>query len=524
MIIQEDKVFSTSTIVLNRLETVRSMSPPADEVDPYKDGGGGHGNDIEEEELLRDDPNRFCLFPIRYADIWKFYKDHKDAFWTAEEIDFGADKSDWEKLTDNEKYFIEHILAFFAGSDGIVLENLVKNFCQEITVPEARCFYAFQAAMENIHCVAADTEILTDNGWITIGHAVGKVVNVWNGETFSSTTIVATGDAPLWRVFCSNGLSIDTTSDHKWYLDVEGKETLVLMRQLMIGDRLWPYELPMSKDPFLLPSTKWEVLNRPFETREVFITHIQPLEGIHPTFCFNEPKRHRGVFNGILTGQSEVYSLMIDTFVQDPDRKMRLYQAVTEIPCVEKKANWALKWIHESTKSNLGKRLFAFGIVEGLFFSGSFCAIFWLKERGLLIHSLGKSNEWIARDEGLHTRFAILLYKYVRNKPSQEEAHMMMYDAVRIEEDFICNSLPVSLIGMNSEMMKKYIRYVADRLLLEFGYEKIFRETNPFPFMEKISLDGKTNFFEQRVSEYSLYHNSNSSNMFALDDLEKEDF
>jgi len=328
-------------------------------------------NCTEVEPILSDDPNRFSLFPIKYHDIWMAYKNHKNSFWTAEEIDFTSDKQDWEKLSFDEKFFIEHILAFFAGSDGIVLENLVKNFCTEVTIPEARCFYAFQAMIENIH--------------------------------------------------------------------------------------------------------------------------------------------------------SEVYALMIDTFIDDPYRKKSLFDAITDIPCVEKKANWALKWIN-NVENSFAQRLFAFGIVEGLFFSGSFCAIFWLKERGLMVQTLGKSNEWIARDEGLHTQFAILLYHHLKNKIDENDAYNIMHQAVLIEEEFICESLPVTLIGMNASLMKKYIRYCADRLLQQFGYMKIYNEKNPFPFMEKISIDGKTNFFEQRVSEYSLTSEMDSSDIFTLDDLENAEF
>jgi hypothetical protein len=242
------------------------------------------------------------------------------------------------------------------------------------------------------------------------------------------------------------------------------------------------------------------------------------------SFCFNEPKRHTGIFNGILTCQSEVYAQMIDTFIDDPMKKEMLFQGITKIPCIEKKANWALNWIeNHNGPNNFARRLFAFGIVEGLFFSGSFCAIFWLKERGLMVQTLGKSNEWIARDESLHTEFAILLYKYVQNKISDVEAHNIMHQAVLIEEEFICESLPVDLIGMNNILMKQYIRYCADRLLVQFGYNKIYYDTNPFPFMEKISLDGKTNFFEQRVSEYSLSSVS-SQPLFVLENLDDDMF
>jgi len=319
-----------------------------------------------DEPILREDPNRFCLFPIVYHDIWRAYKNHKNSFWTAEELDFGGDRDDWEKLTPDEKFFVENVLAFFAGSDGIVLENLLKNFCSEVTLPEARCFYGFQAMMENIH--------------------------------------------------------------------------------------------------------------------------------------------------------SEVYSLMIDTLVKDAVRKERLFRAVTEIPCVEKKARWALHWM-DKDKNSFATRIFAFGIVEGLFFSGSFCAIFWLKERGLMINALGKSNEWIARDESLHTEFAVLIYHHLKNKLEETDAHKIMHQAVMIEEEFICESLPVSLIGMNAELMRRYIRFCADRLLQQFGFHKSYNERNPFPFMDKISIDGKTNFFEQDVSEYSqqVGHVDDSSFLFCED-------
>ena len=477
------------------------------------------------EPLLRDDPNRFCLYPIQHQDIWKAYKDHQNALWRAEEIDFSADKNDWGKLNRDEKYFIEHILAFFAGSDGIVLENLVKNFCQEITIPEVRCFYAFQAAMENIHCCSGDTETLTDKGWKRLEDLVRDVQTmVWNGLEFTPVQVQFTGRQKLYRVHLNMiGVYVDVTSDHTWYLLVDGNENRVKTTQLLVGDHIFPYTLPSvveGKEP------RFEVLRSTgsVDTSAVYVTRVEALEGEHPTFCFHEPKRNRGVFNGVLTGQSESYSLMIDTYVQDPARKLELFHATSEIPCIKKKADWALRWIHP--EQPLGMRLFAFGIVEGLFFSGSFCAIFWLKERGLMIHGLGKSNEWIARDESLHTEFAILLFtRYVVNKLSTEDAHDMMREAVFIEEEFICESLPVSLIGMNSDLMRKYIRFVGDRLLTQFGYPKIFFQENPFAFMEKISLDGKTNFFEQRVSEYSLSNKvASDEQLFDMGNLEADDF
>ena len=314
------------------------------------------------EPMLVEDPNRFTLFPICYHDLWKAYETHKNAFWTAQEIDYSSDLEDWNKLSDDEKYFIEHILAFFAGADGIVLENLVSCFCKEVQIPEARCFYGFQGAMENIH--------------------------------------------------------------------------------------------------------------------------------------------------------SEVYSLLIDTFIRDPERKTKLFNAIETIPCVSKKANWALQWINQDRR--FAERLVAFSVVEGIFFSGSFCAIFWLKSRGLMVKALGTSNELIARDEGLHTDFAVLLYSKLENKLSRDTIIDIVTSAVKIEEEFITQSLPCRMIGMNSELMVQYIRFVADRLIQQLGYEAYYNETNPFDFMTLNSLDGKTNFFEKRVTEYTVANSDTSE--FKIDD------
>ena len=316
------------------------------------------------EPLLNEEHNRYTLFPIKWPSIWKAYKTQKDAFWTAEEIDYVADKKDWNTLSDNEKYFIEHILAFFAGSDGIVLENLVQNFCNEVKVAEARCAYAFQAMMENVH--------------------------------------------------------------------------------------------------------------------------------------------------------SEVYSLLIDTYVDGKERKEKLFNAIETIPCVQEKAEWAIKWIN--SERSFAERLVAFAVVEGIFFSGSFCAIFWLKSRGKMVKALGTSNELIARDEGMHTDFAILLYGHLNDKLSEEVVHQIFKEAVEIEQKFICESLPCNLIGMNKELMSQYIEFVADRLLTQLNYEKIYNSKNPFSFMNKTNLDGKSNFFEKRVSEYQL-----SSGKIELNNLELDD-
>ena len=302
------------------------------------------------EQLLDKNPNRFVLFPINYQKIWEAYKKELACFWTVEEVDLSKDLNDWNKLDENEQHFICHVLAFFAGSDGIVLENLGKRFLDEVQIPEARCFYGFQLMMENIH--------------------------------------------------------------------------------------------------------------------------------------------------------SEMYSLLIDKYITDLNKKKNLFNAIETIPCISNKANWAIKWI-EDKNSNFATRLVAFACVEGIFFSGSFCAIYWLKIRGLM-PGLTFSNELISRDEGLHTDFAVLLYSMLNNKLDQQIIYNIINEAVSIEKEFIINAIPCSLIGMNAELMSEYIEFVADRLVLQLGYSKIYNSQNPFSFMELISLEGKTNFFEKRVSEYSL--------------------
>lgn len=303
---------------------------------------------IIQEPLLVENPNRFVIFPLSSHDIWAMYKKAEGSFWTAEELDLSKDRAQWETLTQNEQHFIKHVLAFFAASDGIVNENLAVNFMKEVQSPEARCFYGFQIAMENIH--------------------------------------------------------------------------------------------------------------------------------------------------------SEVYSLLIDTYIKEQDEKLRLLRAVDNIPCVRKKAEWAMNWM-ESEEADFASRLMAFAAVEGIFFSGAFCAIFWLKERGIM-PGLTTSNEFISRDEGLHTEFACLLYSHLTHKLSKTKAHKMIREAVRCEKEFIIDALPCSLIGMNAKMMSQYLEFVADRLLLQLGYPKIWNTQNPFPFMERISLEGKDNFFEKRVSNY----------------------
>lgn len=319
----------------------------------------------QEEPLLKENPRRFVIFPIQYHDIWNMYKKAEASFWTAEEVDLSKDLQHWESLKDDERFFISHVLAFFAASDGIVNENLVERFTQEVQVTEARCFYGFQIAMENIH--------------------------------------------------------------------------------------------------------------------------------------------------------SEMYSLLINTYIKDPQEREYLFNAIETLPCVKKKADWALHWIGNKS-ANYGERVVAFAAVEGIFFSGSFAAIFWLKKRGLM-PGLTFSNELISRDEGLHCDFACLMFKHLLNKPSSETVKRIIADAVAIEQEFLTEALPVKLIGMNCELMKQYIEFVADRLLLELGFDKMYRSENPFDFMENISLEGKTNFFEKRVGEYQRMGvmSGPSDNTFRLD-------
>jgi len=302
------------------------------------------------EPLLTENPNRYVMFPLTDHDIWKSYKKQMDCFWRAEEIDFSKDRKHWETLSDNERYFIKMILAFFAASDGIVLENLGQRFMVDVQLPEARAAYGFQLMMENVH--------------------------------------------------------------------------------------------------------------------------------------------------------SEVYSLLIDTYIKEEREKTRLFQAIDNFPCIKKKAEWAIKWI-EDKRSSFATRLIAFACVEGIFFSGSFCSIYWLKKRGLM-PGLTFSNELIARDEGMHTDFAVLLFNKLQKKPKKKKVQDIIKNAVEIEKEFICDALPCKLIGMNSKLMSQYIEFVADRLLTQLGYEKVWNSSNPFDFMEMISLDGKTNFFEKRVADYSL--------------------
>ena len=307
------------------------------------------------EPMLDEQANRYVIFPIQHEDFWKMYKKAEANFWTSEELDLSKDLTDWGKLNDNEQYFIKMVLAFFAASDGIVNENLVERFCNEVQILEAKFFYGFQVAMENIH--------------------------------------------------------------------------------------------------------------------------------------------------------SETYSLLIDTYIKNQVEKTKLFNALDHFPSIKKKAEWAIKWINDKD-SSFATRVIGFASVEGIFFSGAFCSIFWLKKRGLM-PGLCHSNELISRDEGLHTEFAVLMYHNLAKKPSPEHVQDIIKDAVSIEKEFITESLSCELIGMNKALMSQYIEYIADRLLLTLGLEKVYHSENPFDWMEMISVQGKTNFFEKRVGEYSNKANPN---------------
>jgi len=317
-----------------------------------------------QEPLLSPDDNRFVMFPIQHQDIWEMYKKQVDCFWRAEEIDLSKDLTHWETLSDDEKHFVSMILAFFAASDGIVLENLAVRFMSDVQLSEARAFYGFQIAMENIH--------------------------------------------------------------------------------------------------------------------------------------------------------SQTYSLLIETYIKHEDEKTRLFRAIDNFPCIKKKSDWAQKWIKDN-RSNFATRLVAFACVEGIFFSGAFCSIYWLKKRGLM-PGLTFSNELISRDEALHCEFAILLYSKLLKKMSKAKIHELVKDAVEIETEFICEALPCRLIGMNSKMMTQYIQFVADRLCLQLGYDKIYDVANPFDFMELISLEAKSNFFEKRVDSYALADKTVSEETFNFNE------
>jgi ribonucleoside-diphosphate reductase subunit M2 len=312
------------------------------------------------EPLLKADDSRYVMFPIKDNDIWKMYKKSVDSFWVAQEVDLSKDLGDWKTLSQDEKHFISMVLAFFAASDGLVLENLASRFMSDVQLAEARAFYGFQIAMENIH--------------------------------------------------------------------------------------------------------------------------------------------------------SEMYSILIDTYINEESEKVKLFTALEHYPCIAKKANWAKKWINDN-RSSFAARLVAFAVIEGLFFSSSFACIYWIKKRGLM-PGLTFSNELISRDEALHTEFAVLLYGKLQKKLQKKRIYEIIQEAVEIEKEFILEAIPCRMIGMNSKLMSQYIEFVADRLCLQLGYDKIYNASNPFDFMELISIETKVNFFERTNSEYALANKTVAADVF----------
>lgn len=639
------------------------------------------------EPLLKDDIDRFVLFPLKNKPLWDMYKKHESTFWTAEELDLEQDRRDFDqKLNDNERYFIKHVLAFFAASDAIVNENLVQNFMDEVQSAEARCFYGFQIMIENIHCCSGDTVVLTDKGHFPLDLLAnkGEKVNAWNGYEWSEVLpqLVKEED-DMMLVQLSNGASLKCTPDHKWILqdgDPRKKQSKrVETKHLEPGDKLFKWELPIIKEGEILehaytngffsgdgshtngypnivlygekknlfeflensptsnPTGKEDKQGRikfyltkdtvkmgkyyvpingnltsklewlagfadadgcantaksGMKSMQLTSTHIDFLKNIQlmlttlgvetnislmhhereallpdgnggrklyeckacwviyisccgvetlrslgfapkrldispqdpnykltvkrpfvkvesvtalpdkePTYCFNEPKNHTGMFNGIMTGQSETYSLLIDNLIGDKEEKKHLFNAIKTVPIIKKKAEWCFRWTDRS-QASFAERLVAFSCVEGIFFSGSFCAVFWLKKRGIL-PGVTFSNQLISRDEGLHCDFACLLYSQLERKLDQDRVHQIVDSAVQMECEFVSSALPVSLIGMNAKLMCQYIRFCADRLIEALGYDKKYKTTNPFEWMTIISLQNKTNFFESRTSEYA---------------------
>jgi ribonucleotide reductase beta subunit family protein with ferritin-like domain len=561
-----------------------------------------------QELLLTHDDNRFVMFPIKCDDIWKMYKKQVDCFWRAEEIDLSKDLANWDSLHADEKYFISMILAFFAASDGIVLENLASRFMSDVQLAEARAFYGFQIAMENIHCVTGETKILTDRGYFSIKDLENTKVNVWNGEEFSNVEVKYTGDQEIYKVMLSNGMELDCSPGHKWLIQKGEICEEIKTIDLKIGDVLETYVTPfiefednkdfshsevpinaskqvrlswlektidsigyVTKDSasieissvdfvflqevqlllttlgaqstvtetcyesggftlYITGNSFNKLVDLGFSPKNLQIIHndsmdtssrmkvvsIDKISENEATYCFNEPLKHRGIFNGILTCQSESYSLLIDTYIKDKEEKHKLFTAIEHFPCIKKKSDWAQKWIHDN-RSSFATRLVAFACVEGIFFSGAFCSIYWLKKRGLM-PGLTFSNELISRDEALHCEFAVLLYSKLQKKIGETRIHDIIKEAVEIETEFICEALPCKLIGMNSDLMTQYIKFVADRLSVQLGYKKIYNVSNPFSFMELISLEKKTNFFDKIVSDYALANLAGKENAFDLNE------
>ncbi len=436
--------------------------------------------DKSKEELLAKQENRFTFFPIKYQDIFDLYKKSIKSFWTVEEVDFSQDRADFNTLNDNEKSFIKYILAFFAASDGIVNENLVNTFSQEIEYPEIRGLYAIQSAVETIHCVSADTMVKTKDGNVRIGSLKDKRVEIDNGYMLSEVVVRQTNEkAPLLEIELTDGRRVKTTHNHAWIV-YRGGELTERVRAQHLQHGMAIFEPNRNNDCYAC------------------IKDIKPHPIKMDVYCFSEPYNHTGIFNDIYTGQSETYSMMIDSLIEDEEEKAYLFNAVNNISVIQKKADWALKYI---TNGDFNERLLAFIIVEGVFFSGSFCSIYWIKQKNKM-PGLTTSNEFISRDEALHCRTGIALYNKLNQKLSQEKVHNIMREAITLEDEFINEILKVELIGMNKKLMSQYIKFVADYWLNELGYEKIYKVSNPFSFMDYISIETKADFFNKRITAY----------------------
>jgi len=433
------------------------------------------------EPLLAENPERFVIFPIKYDPIWQAYKKAEGSFWTAEEID---------------RHYLKHVLAFFAASDGIVNENLAQRFMLEVQIPEARCF------------VAGTKISMADGTRVSIEDVnIGEYVLGWNAELnrlvpaqvkFTKHYI----NKPCVSVTFEDGHVITCTYDHR-FLTLDG--TFVEAQKLK---NLYVKSLPKHQtntEGFSKTTIEHlEVINvSPAGNHEVYdLTIVDPInsfiaDGAIVHNCFY------GFQIAIENIHGEVYSLLIDTLIKDPAERHHLFRAIETIPSISKLSKWALRWIDDEN-SSFAERLIAFACVEGILFSGPFCAIFWIKQKGLM-PGLTQSNKLISRDEALHCEFACLLYQsYLKNKPTESRVLEIVNQAVEFEIEFIRESLPVRLIGMNADLMEEYIKFVADRLLQQLGYQTHYKANNPFSFMEKISLKSKGNFFEIRETEYSI--------------------
>jgi ribonucleoside-diphosphate reductase subunit M2 len=551
---------------------------------------------IQNTELILSDTvenNKYVLFPVQeeYMDIWKLYKRHEDAIWKREDIDIEGDIDTWRNLSEDKKTFIKMVLAFFAASDGIVNENISVNFANEVQVAPIRAFYTVQEFIETVHCVSADTLILTEAGYREIGPLEGIQTNIWNGEEFSNITVKYTGNSEIYKVTLNNGMELNCTPGHKWLINGKKIET----KDLKIGETIDDYNLPsiylgiinfkdhykngqkglsVPLDEDLISRLNWfeglcdaagtvhpeigilinycivmkktqlllttigvhsiimgtilkiscknviklksmgfnpkkmslpDSFDNPDPEPTIKIASIKKISDNEKTYCFTEPKRGTGIFNGILTGQSETYSALIEGYIDNADEQHKVFHAIENFECIKKKANWAQKWMTRDIP--FATRLLAFCVVEGLFFSGSFCAIFWLKDQNINLKGLFAANEYISRDEGMHCAGAVMIFKKLKYTPKQEIVHEIFNDAVDIETEFVTESIPVDMIGMNKDLMIQYIKFVGDRLLLQLGYERLFDVKNPFDFMERMNLDNVSNFHVRRVTEYSRGQN-----------------